>query len=463
MENEISDMNAHNSKKENTDDISIAFRWMKERAFNDEKRIDDALQCISVLEVEDFFKAAIFLIWIEADRQKSLQEEEKRYDYVQKIIDKINEIPKSKETVNWGKFFSLDFMSWWVEYVNSVWPFERLKQIDLVIMRVGNDTLYDLFELQAQNNFQFFYNILVPITDKNENPLFRSEVLALLASALTENGEIEEAKEVLKSAIRTTESIPSDHNKDNAFSKIATVSARMGNLELAISTANNISYPFFNYEAFSNIATAFIETENLETIISIIDKIEWDGFRYEAFSNISTLLARKGDFLSAIKITDNIKSDRYKSIANANLAKEYAFSGNKEKANAILESAVSIADNLESHDEKSDAWVNLSKVLVSIGETSKALELLESILNLNYIPVGLIVKNDIFSEVAVIYANIGEYKSAFDTADKIELSEEDRILTYSKIIIALAEKGDMEKAKEIFETVIILNKKLDEF
>ena len=37
--------------------------------------------------------------------------QEKRYDFVQMIIDKVNEIPEGCESIDWGKFLSVDFMS----------------------------------------------------------------------------------------------------------------------------------------------------------------------------------------------------------------------------------------------------------------------------------------------------------------------------------------------------------------
>ena len=55
-------------------DISVAFDWMEHRPLKDPKRVEDVLQRLEPLNEESFFKAAVLLLWIEADRQGALPE-----------------------------------------------------------------------------------------------------------------------------------------------------------------------------------------------------------------------------------------------------------------------------------------------------------------------------------------------------------------------------------------------------
>ncbi|MDA3941323.1 MAG: hypothetical protein PF693_18760 [Spirochaetia bacterium] len=66
-------------------------------------------------------------------------------------------------------------------------------------------------------------------------------------------------------------------------------------------------------------------------------------------------------------------------------------------------------------------------------------------------------KSDQKYTYAEIFASIGDHESARGAADNFELDEDSRVIAYSKIIAALANIGDTDKAQEIFETIIISN------
>lgn len=442
-------------------DISIAFQWMRERPFEDESRIEDALNRLEVLESQDFFKAAILLIWIEADRQKNLQEEEKRSDYVQKIIDRINEIPKGSEPVDWGSFFSIEFVCWLVEYINSVWPIAKLNKFELIILRAGKYTLNNLYDFQDELAPTLFTAVFNPLAEKNKRSLYESKTKAKAAILLADNGEIEKAKDELTTSIEIVVPIVSKFYMQKVFLIISQAFARIGDLEFSINLGNKIPY-FHNAWLFVAISKEFAIVGDFENAIEIVDIID-NSYKSEAFKNISNAHALLGNFESASEIASRIETEEFKSRAYAFIAKEYSKLGDIKKAKGILKSAINIAEEIDekrNSEQISNALLSISQIAVSIGENELANELLESsfkVTKRNINRTGILYSDDFFSEIAEMFAKAGYIQSAINTAEEIETLEEDKIVTYSKIIIALVKRGDTKKAKEVFESVIIAN------
>ena len=152
---------AHQAKT----DITIAFEWALNRPLDDRKRIDDALDRLKVLDEEDFFKALVLMLWLEAERQDDLPSDKRRHEYALRILEEADQrISEGISSVEWTSFLDVRFMAWWTRKV------------------------LDIFPIADSNSFFRFINHLVDYAKKEYISQFKNEIkrdiLSLLATRL---------------------------------------------------------------------------------------------------------------------------------------------------------------------------------------------------------------------------------------------------------------------------------------
>ena len=98
--------------------VGVAFDWFRQ----DVGRLDDALKRIECLDEVGYFKATLLLMWIEADRQREMDEDKRDVEVPRTILKAMEErIPEGTGTIDWGKFLSIGFLASWVGWVVTVW------------------------------------------------------------------------------------------------------------------------------------------------------------------------------------------------------------------------------------------------------------------------------------------------------------------------------------------------------
>jgi len=361
---------------------------MKERPFEDYKRIVDALNRLRVLNAAEFFKAAILLLWIDADRQNSLLEEEKRYDYVQKIIDGINEIPEGPEPVNWGNFFCIEFICWLVKYINSVWQIAKLNKFELLILRTGKFSLNELYNYQDELDPTLFAAVSNLEEEKFKRSLYESKAKAKIAILLADNGEIEKAKEELSTSVEIIVPILFKCDMRKAFKNISNAYAIKGNFESANEIASKIESEKYKSIAYANIAKEYSKSGNIdkagevfEYAISIVANMKGD---IDGLIGISKILVSIGKIDKSIELLKTALKSVNEITRNQGLlwqfdilpeiAEIFASAGDHESARYAI-------DNFElDREDKEKANSKIIIASVKRGDTKKAQEIFETII-----------------------------------------------------------------------------------
>ncbi len=112
------------------EDYYIVFQWVENSPFNDSRPIDDAVERLVVLGTNDFFNACLLLLILVAQKQNRLPAEKRLPQFPRKIVRALeNKISAHKETFDWLKFLSPEFMSHWTVNILSVFPSLNLVNI----------------------------------------------------------------------------------------------------------------------------------------------------------------------------------------------------------------------------------------------------------------------------------------------------------------------------------------------
>ncbi|MFO7772642.1 MAG: hypothetical protein R6V59_01645, partial [Dehalococcoidia bacterium] len=182
-------------------DIHEAFEWIENRDLDDPGRIEDALERLSVLDEENFFKAVVYMLWLEADRQATLPSGKRYPEYACRILKKAErKIHDSGDKLDWSCFLNPEFMAWWTRKISDVFP-----GIDeeIFVSFIGDLKRFELkhfcFQLSLQlkkNVRSSIFNILVKLTKRIEDDSEKNNLLVSIVSTLKEAGEYCEALKI---------------------------------------------------------------------------------------------------------------------------------------------------------------------------------------------------------------------------------------------------------------------------
>lgn len=125
-------------------DIRTTLKFFNERPFDDPSRIADALQRLETLNEEGFFRAAMLLLWMEADRQSELPHEKRRQEFILTVAEAIDKkIPHGSRTVDWSVHISPELMALIALKLSSMFPVVDLSGI--FSMTENIDAFYESF------------------------------------------------------------------------------------------------------------------------------------------------------------------------------------------------------------------------------------------------------------------------------------------------------------------------------
>jgi tetratricopeptide (TPR) repeat protein len=106
-----------NFMKHTRQSVDVAFDWFQE----DVENIDDVLLKLSVLDHKRYYKASLFLLWIETERQQTLPFQSRNTDVIEQIFEELKQKISGENQIHWGSFISVHFMYHVLEKLISVW------------------------------------------------------------------------------------------------------------------------------------------------------------------------------------------------------------------------------------------------------------------------------------------------------------------------------------------------------
>lgn len=124
--------------------VAEAFEWVRERPLEDLSRIEEAIERLSVLGEEEFYKAALLVLWIEADRQAELPEEERSDAGARLVVEAVEaRIPAGSGTVDLDGFPSTGLLVWLTLRVLKVLPEVDAVAVTRPALRAGVHNAYN--------------------------------------------------------------------------------------------------------------------------------------------------------------------------------------------------------------------------------------------------------------------------------------------------------------------------------
>ena len=489
-------------------DIEPAFEWMRNDPLEDPARIERALQRLEVLDEKKFFLANILLLWIEADRQVELPEEERIPEYARRILEAVEErVPEGSGTVDWSDFLSPEFMAWWFDRVLDVFSYETIPGICKIGMRTEDRNISNLIVYllkREKNNIELMIVLSESILDEKN----KSKVLGKVAVFSTNGGDHERA-------LKVADTIDDMGEKAYSLGKIAEALAHAGEREQskmvfdrALTTASSIEGESPRAEALGEMGEALAHAGEwdqselvFERALETAEIIDDVGEKAYAFRKIAQALARAGKqeqskmvFNQAVSAASNIEDEEYRAFTLREIAETMDSAGERKQAEEVFDRALETAESIDDVIYKMNALKEIAESLAHVGEHGRALEIAESIDDANDKAYALgeiaealahvgeqekagalferalssamsikygFMRSGMLGKIAESLAHMGEHDRALETAEGIE-DVNDKAKALGEIAEALANAGGQEQAKTVFERALSPDSSNDE-
>jgi tetratricopeptide (TPR) repeat protein len=295
--------------------------------------------------------------------------------------------------------------------------------------RIGNFTLNEFMELE---------NALAPLAKAEQDPL--------------------------SCAILVVEEVDKYDEKAKGLARVATICANNGQdenavqlLSQAVDAAEKIGDEYDKILALVDIAGKYIESGHKDKGAQVLSQA-LDGLKRNAgagdgyyLSEIASKYAVAGQVSSSIEVVESIKKDQYYSgLPLAKAAVILAQAGEKDRAGQLLSQALDAANTFnDEHSDISDIYAEIALSFAKAGMFSKSLEVTGKIADEDY-NLKTIVR---------IHIMEGHLEDALDTADRID-GKYYKSKLLSEVAAAYAEAGNDGKATELFSQALVVAKAL---
>jgi tetratricopeptide (TPR) repeat protein len=217
--------------------IHEAFEWIKNRPLDDPRRIEDALESLKVLNETEFFKATVFMLWLEVDRQAELLEVQRHPEYALRILEEADKrIPVGSGTVDWGDFLDEQFMAWWTKKILGVFRIANEGVFFRFISHLADHRKGE-YVLQFEGETKIgVFGLLISMTETIGGMLDgiveqrKYECFSMIASTLAQADGLENREQLFHLVLEAAGKLRWDF-KFKALADIATAISRSGNEE----------------------------------------------------------------------------------------------------------------------------------------------------------------------------------------------------------------------------------------
>lgn len=181
------------------DAVREAFNCLRDTANDEKSRADAAVLRLRHLDEAMLYVVGISLLLTEAEIQLALPADDRDSTAANAILAEINNrVPQGTTAVDWGHFFSADFMARWFDLLCTVLGAESLSGINTVLLRCGHE-IEDMVDRWAADGnaaaIDLILQILDTVQDKDEGTTpYRTEVLETVVKRLFDRGLIEYAR-----------------------------------------------------------------------------------------------------------------------------------------------------------------------------------------------------------------------------------------------------------------------------
>lgn len=301
-------------------DISDAFKRVKNGEIEDKTRISRALQRLEVLDEENFFKASILLLWIEANRQKNeiSNPEKRRPENAAQIIEAMDaRISEGTRTVDWSNFFEPKFIICWSAYFLYVFPTLKINKI-ILRASIKHDFIQTFYHLDSIDNrylTESFLNLLISTIEPMEDLEYKLNTMTTIAEVLIKFGENKKADIVIENAIKFIESVDETALKIKLMISIAELLYKSNDLKRnkqiineALKNSEKMKEEKEYIDSLYIIMDAIVNIGDVQACDEIIDRIlsNVDGYdKTEKVRTISKKIINTGNVNKALELMVN--------------------------------------------------------------------------------------------------------------------------------------------------------------
>lgn len=446
-------------------DVTAAFEWMRERPMEDERRVDDALARISVLDEEGFYKSALLLLWIEADRLELQPEHQRTNRGAQRVLDAVEDrIPSGNNKFDWNKFLSVNFMAWLLTRIIDVCPHLDLAPI---VARTSQAKPYVLRLLKLGLNPDRIDELLLQhvlqVIDHITQDYNRAEALTTVASMLAKAYHQTRAEEIFVQALHMAEAMTNDRWRARTLTTLGDVLAQTGNIEQAQSVcgkallaSNAIAEERWKAEALATIAPALARCGQFDQALQVLLTIKEDYRKASGIGAVASVAADTGEPLLAkrvcarlLRMAESFQNDRWKAESFAAVAPACAKSGDTPQAQRLCRQALALTEAFTNDYWASQIIVAVVAAIAQIDPPSLAYPLYQQARQLAHTIADELLQASTLAAIATELANTRYFEPAVEVARSIT-EYRWKAKTVAAIASALTEAGDKQRAGKIF-------------
>lgn len=441
-------------------DIRPAFQWARDG------NLEQSLAELDRTSAEDLFLCAIYLLWIEADRQRTLPERSmKEAKLVLSTLD--DRFDPDFSPVDWTKTLQIPFMVWWGEKISEI-----IDDPDLVqIVRKGGDKNSDQVlsalarKLIADGRWQRMLAIAQGIESKQQKSAVLAE--AMVALAQTKGPSLE-----LQNRLWEESGQIEYRDRDNAFLALGRMWTETRNAEDYLQflqkfcenpeeSKNDLKQIFI----LQAMAHTLSEREGpgkiaiLKLILQACGIISKDAHKISILSHLAQAVARidaseKGELLQGV--IDGVKALKkfyHRAQLLVEIAQALIKSGDMPQGVRLLKQSQQLISVVEEDAEQNKILSIIIKAITDIADGPEKTDLLQQMAKTIKGLTRHEVQVKAISEIVQVLTDAGNFEDALKAAAAIQEIEH-QTLTLTGIAQRLAETGAVERAGQILQEVL---------
>lgn len=289
------------------------------------------------------------------------------------------------------------------------------------------------------------------VNAKLQNGFLKGFQLIELATQYRENGQTQQADEVLVQAIQVANAIFSESGmRESLLREIASEYAKANQFDRALQIADAIRIPFYRADALTAIVGAYAKagkTEQAEKLAAqSVQNVPDPAVRGALLASLAAAYANAGQFETALRAVNQIELEFFRLDALAEIAAAYAKAGQREPADRIFADVLPRAKAFSDPSIRETILSGMVRRLVAAEKRSEAMEIARSPEIRNY-------RDFAFTEVTRAYANAQEFDQALKVAAELQDA-----FPKSRALMAIADgyrkAGQPQKAKEFLDQAL---------
>lgn len=286
----------------------------------------------------------------------------------------------------------------------------------------------------------------------------KAEALTILAGALVEAGQSDQANVVFEQARQAADGIldDRDRSKAEALRKIARAFAEAGQFNQVKQVVETSTVNGIDSDVLRELAIALAKAERYDQAQEVIDAIKDVRLREWALRELAGALAQAKKCDRAQQLVETIEHDDPKVWALCEVALAFAQAGQSDRANILLDQAHKIATATYSRPE---VLSSLAGALAQVGQSDRAAPLFEQALGVANASTNDFRKVEMLSRISGDLVQAGKpdranavFDQALSIAPTITVNEVEA-WGLSRFVGALAGKGQYDQAEQIADAI----------